>query len=605
MRQGTLVAERPAGRERPTRARARAPRMWRPQLALLLVYAGLAVLLTQAAWRSPATVALGGGDGDGGLFIWFLRWAPYALAHGQAPWFTDLLNAPHGVNVLWNTSLLLPAVLLAPVTLWLGPVVTFNVLLAAAPALSAWCGYLAICRWVPAHGPAALGGLVYGFSPALLAQSHGHLHMTLLMLPPLLLCLLEEALVRQRRPWPRVGLLFGLTAACQLLVGEEVLAFTALVALLGLLVLVAAYPRRVRARVPYALRSLALALCVFAALAAWPLAVQLTGAQHVQGDIHSGSRFASDLLGFVVPTAAQLVAPSEALRVSGRFTGNLAELDAYLGIPLVVLVLVVTVRWWSLAVVRVSGLLALGTALLSMGSRLHVGGRITGVPLPWAALEHLPLLQSGVANRLALLTVLFAALQLAFVVERAWRARRRVLAVLLALAVLVPLAPSGPLGGFAPVRTPELFSSGAGRIPTGSTALVVPYPRRGSSVAMAWHAQAGLRFKLAGGYFVGPGDGGRPRFGPGPSELSRILAELRRGARVPVVQGELRRQLVADLASLRVSTVIVGPCREQRATTELMRELIARPPERVGGVLAWFDVEPQALVPPPELAAPR
>ena len=31
------------------------------------------------------------------------------------------MNAPHGINLMWNTSLLLPGVLMTPVTLLAGP----------------------------------------------------------------------------------------------------------------------------------------------------------------------------------------------------------------------------------------------------------------------------------------------------------------------------------------------------------------------------------------------------------------------------------------------------------------------------------------------------
>ena len=42
-------------------------------------------------------------------------------------------------------------------------------LVTLADGLSAWSAYLAIHRYVPSHGAAACGGLVYGFSPAMVA----------------------------------------------------------------------------------------------------------------------------------------------------------------------------------------------------------------------------------------------------------------------------------------------------------------------------------------------------------------------------------------------------------------------------------------------------
>ncbi len=47
-------------------------------------------------------------------------------------------------------------------------------------------------------------------------------------------------------------------------------------------------------------------------------------------------------------------------------------------------------------------------AVLSLGPTLLVGGRGTGIPLPWAFFENLPLLPSLIPARLAQLTALFA-----------------------------------------------------------------------------------------------------------------------------------------------------------------------------------------------------
>src|SRR5688500_10909910 len=81
------------------------------------------------AWSSPTTRTLAGGDGDPAIFIWFLRWIPFALEHGHDLLVAHHLNYPDGVNLMWNTSLVLPGLLLAPLTNRFGPVLTFNVLL--------------------------------------------------------------------------------------------------------------------------------------------------------------------------------------------------------------------------------------------------------------------------------------------------------------------------------------------------------------------------------------------------------------------------------------------------------------------------------------------
>ena len=149
------------------RGRVRAVRV---QLLVLLGFLGLAVLLLGSTWTSPTTRTLGAGVGDPGLFAWFLRWTPFAAGRRISPFVSDYLNVPDGINLMWNTWVPLPGLLLSPLTLLFGPVLAFNLLVTLAYGLSGWSAYLAIRRYVPSHGAAACGGLVYGFSPAMIAS---------------------------------------------------------------------------------------------------------------------------------------------------------------------------------------------------------------------------------------------------------------------------------------------------------------------------------------------------------------------------------------------------------------------------------------------------
>ena len=164
---------------------------------MLLGFLGLAVLLLGSTWTSPTTRTLGAGVGDPGLFAWFLRWTPFAAGRRISPFVSDYLNVPDGINLMWNTWVPLPGLLLSPLTLLFGPVLAFNLLVTLAYGLSGWSAYLAIRRYVPSHGAAACGGLVYGFSPAMIAHSP-HPNLILILLLPWLFVLLDEILVRQR-----------------------------------------------------------------------------------------------------------------------------------------------------------------------------------------------------------------------------------------------------------------------------------------------------------------------------------------------------------------------------------------------------------------------
>ena len=443
------------------------------------------------------------------MFIWFLRWTPFAIGERITPFFSDYLNHPGGINLMWNTWVPLPGLLLSPLTPAFGPVLSLNVLLTLAYGLSAWSAYLAIHRFVPSHGAAAAGGLVYGFSPSMIGHAH-HPNLILVFLLPLLLVLVDEVLVRQRWSPVWLGVALGLVAAAQLLTGEELLVATGLISAALLVVLVAMFPRAVPGRVRYAVTAIAVSLLVFGPLVAWPVKAQLTGQARVQSDITPEVRGSSDLLAVVTPNRLSAIAerrhpprrplpgqqgdlPGDPDAAGGRGGGDRPTAGR----------------------VRPSGVRHAGgvpAALAGDQAADRWAGHRCGPAV--GGDEALPLVQNMVPSRLALLTALFAGLLLAAALEGLWRRGGwlwRGLAVVTAVVVLAALAPrrrSGPARWW-----PRPRSSPAVRaLPRDGVALVVPFPRRGRpNQAMVWQAEADMWFKMPGGYFVGPDPGGGTR----------------------------------------------------------------------------------------------
>jgi hypothetical protein len=569
-----------------------------PRLALLVAFLALAVLLLGSTWTAPTTRTLGRGVGDPGVFIWFLRWTPFAVGRQISPFFSDYLNHPDGINLMWNTWVPLPGLLLSPLTLAFGPVLSLNVLLTLAYGLSSWSAYLAIHRFVPSHGAAAVGGLVYGFSPAMMGHAH-HPNLVLVFLLPLLLVLVDELLVRQRWSPVWLGVVLGLVAAAQLLTGEELLVATGLISAVLVVVLVAMFPRAAPGRVGYAAAAVAISLLVFAPLVFWPVKAQLTGPARVQGDITPEVRGSSDLLAVVTPNRLSAVAPDAAIRLGDRFQGSK---ETYLGVPMLLVAMAVVVARRRDAFVRVGFAMLVACLLLSLGARLRVAGDPTGVVLPWAAIEGLPLVQNMVPSRLALLTALFAGLLLAAALEGLWRLGGwgwRALAVVTAVVVLAVLAPPGPFRARPVVATPLFFSTDAVRaLPRDGVALVVPFPRPGRvNQAMVWQAEAGMWFKMPGGYFVGPDPGGGTRHDAPPTATSVILNRIQRGRPPPELTPELRRRIARNFATWRVDTVVLGPMANRQVMEGFLTELLGRPPATAGGVAVWHDA---TVAPPPD-----
>jgi len=567
-----------------------------PDLMALGWFVTLAVLLFRNAWRSPTTTWIGDA-GDPPLFMWFLRWMPHALAHGQNPLLTHHINFPDGVNLMWDTAIPLPALLVAPLTLIVGPVLTYNIVITGFVALSGWCAYLMLRRYVASPAAAFTGGLLYGFSPYVYAQAHEHMNLAGAFVPPLLFLLLDDILVRQRRSAVVNGLLLAGLAFVQLMISEEVLATEALVAAIGLAILMVLHPDQVRDHARHAATALGVGAVGALALAAIPLLVQFYGPGRVRtGALWGPDTFVTDLLGLVIPTQQAHFSPAWTTEITKHFTDSCCPSDAggYVGLPLLLIMVVVTARLWSQPLVRLAGLLAGATIVLSMGPHLHVGGFVTSMSLPFAALDKLPVIKNMLAVRLMLYVYLLAALLLGVAVDRFLRrpTPRPALAAALAVLGLVGLVPNLTFPA-TKMTTPAFFRTDeVRRVKKDSVLLVAPFPRDTStSGPMLWQAEADMRYRMPAGYILGPDRSGRFSFLPVPTALSRTMEEIQRGASPPILDAATRAELVSDLTRAKVEGAAVGPMRNREAMIAFFRDLLGGEPTSVGGVDLWADVD--------------
>ena len=575
----------------------------------LAVYALLAVALFSETWRHPTTWSIGVNTGDPQQFMWFLSWPGFAIPHGLNPLFTNYQFYPAGVNLMWSTSVLLPALVLNPITRFGGPVLAFNVLETVALPLSAWTAFVLIRRFVSSQFAAAVGGALYGFSPLLTAHSVADPNVTAAFMLPVVLLLLDDVLRVQRRPPIVAGLLLGLAGVAQLLIFEELLAITFVLATLLICLAVALRADQVRPKVKYALRGLASAAAVFVVLAAAPVGFQFFGPQRVQGLIHPLDAYISDALSFFVPTRQLLLAPHSAVALSDRFVGG--EVGSYVGVPLTLLLLFIAVRYWRRLVVRLATLAALLVAILSMGVTIHYAGNTSTLPvftlglafpvlqrflpgrlmlyltfLGWLGLSRLPVFDLILPTRLMVCFFLLAGLLVAVFLDdmMARRSWLRVVGILGTAIAFIPLVPILPFPS-SPEPVPAFFAGGsASRIPSGSVALVVPLSLHVDGRAMLWQAAAGMQFRMAEGYATIPG------LVPKQTQLSAQVRATAAG-QSSVLTDKDRQQLLSELSRRHVKTVIVGPMINQQEEVQLFTFLLNRKPQQLEGVYVWWGVD--------------
>lgn len=567
--------ERDSGSAERRSHRARIKLTW----VALLVYSIISIVVFAGVWANPAGAWIGDNK-DPKLFIWYLGWIPHQLSQGQSPLFTDYLSYPAGVNLMWNTSLVFPALVLWPVTSIFGPIVAYNLLMTAAAALSAWLGFLAARRFVEHSLMCVFAGFLYGFSPGMMAQATGHPHAMIGLFPPIALILAHELLVLQRFPAALMGGLAGLAAALQLLTGEEVLATTALIAALGVALLAFLKWRSVAEKLPYAMKGIGAAVLTFVILAAYPLAVQFLGPQRVFGNVQAQDVYVSDLLAFVVPNHVWLHNSATAEIVT-HFTGNSTEDNAYVGFPLLVLFVWGLVASWRRLSFRWAGLLTLTIAILSLGPHLHVYGQSTALWLPWVVVARLPLMGSADPSRLMLVAFLGIGIAVGSLMSTRLRHLGSSTLLVVGFAAVVPAIPATSTMASVPI----FFQQGGGvqSIPAGSVALITPFSSRQSTDAMYWQTVAQYRFRMPEGDAFTPG----PYLGPHPSHIQTSLEALDQGQVVTTSPSE-RDQALRDLAAFRVATVVVGPSPGRDAIVTYLTAILGASPAENGGVYVWW-----------------
>jgi hypothetical protein len=591
----------------PAAAESARPGGERRLLLLTGVYCLLgAVAVTMWLWRDPASHLVAVNPFDTDQFAWYFRYDATAVAHFRLPALTtQAMNAPQGISVMWNTFMLLPGVLLAPLTLLAGPQVSLTVLMTAGFAGSAFAMFAVLRRWGASVPAAAFGAGVYGFSPALVQSSLGHYDLQFAVFPPLI-AHLALSLVTGRcgtgpRAAARCGVLLGLLAAAQVFIAEELLFDTGLAVVVMAAVVVASRPRLISARVRDVAAGLAAAAGLAGLVAGYPLWVQFFGPLHQRTSPFTPDFFKNDLAGFVQPSALMLLHTSGSAAFAAHFQGRLPEYLGYLGWPMLIVLLLVTVRFWRLLPVRVAATAFAVLTVCSLGGTLLAGGaKHTGIKLPWYWLQTLPVTGSVIPDRFSILADGAAAAAFAFGFDgarRRWPRANQLIAAL-AVAAVIPLVPA-PLPQAKVTALPAGWTTvfTALHLPARARVLVVPIPVSTFTEALRWQADTGQPGSMIGGYFMGPTWSGQAATdGNGLSSEAMYLNQLwakSAGVKVASVATLPVNGIYPDAVQMRAQfrgwgiSALVADTGPGSSFGHYLTGLLGRPTVTAGRVIGW------------------
>ncbi|WP_329072793.1 dolichyl-phosphate beta-glucosyltransferase [Streptomyces sp. NBC_01429] len=628
---------RPRGVVRRTADRVTARPHLRTDLAVVGLFLLASLFLYKGLWADLDHAYLADAGSDQNQWEWFFAVTADNVAHLRNPLFTTFQNFPDGVNLMANTVMLGLSVPLAPVTLALGPVVTWALVLTLGLTATACSWYWLFARRLTRDRPAAaVGAALAAFAPPMISHANAHPNFLVLFMIPVIIdrtLRLCDAGKPAGKPTGKAGgerggtnvvrdgVLLGLFATYQIFLGEEPL----LIAVMGTLLFVCAYGvvRRdvARAALRPLLRGVGWGLLVCLPLVAFPLGWQFFGPQSYHSVLH-GDNAGNSPLAFLEFSGRALFGDET---TADGLAMNRTEQNAFYGWPLISLTLGIVVWLWRLAVVRALACTALAAALLSLGPKVRIPFTDVVLPGPWRALAHQPLFESVIESRVAMICAPALGALLALAVDRLVDARaaagergpeggrgfgdlgglgapgdlaglgaaqryvHRIVGLAAVAAALLPIVPTS-----LPVRdrpdVPAFISQGLYRsyVAKGESVVPVPLPDPGDAEALHWQSASGFGFSVPRGYFNGPwGEDRTGIYGAPARYTSNLLRDVRYSGQVPAIGAQWRAQARYDLDFWKAGVVVLAPGPNEAALYETLEKLFERPGKRVGGVWIW------------------
>lgn len=566
-----------------------------------LYYLVIAVVVTLHLWQHPSSTIVPGNPSDTDQFAWFFWFDAHLRLSGLV---TTAMNAPQGISVIGNTIMLLPGVLLAPVTLLAGSQVSLTVLLTLGFAGSATALFAVARSWGAPTRYAALGGFAYGFAPALLQSSIGHYDLQFAVLPPLIASAALRILTITTRRGPlRTGLWLGVLATAQIFIAEEPLFDTAVAIAVAVLVLALSRPHLVASRIRDSWTGLAAAASVIAVVAGYPLWTQFFGPLRGSGSPFIPDYFKNDLAALVQPSSYEWLHTTPSAAFAAASQAGLPEYLGYLGWPMLIAMAAFTVAFWRVLAIRVTAVAYVVLTVFSFGGTLLAGGHEhSWLKLPWYLVQTLPIAGSAIPDRFSVVADAAAALLLAFglaewrrhgIQHSSWAASPRLVLAAGLIAVL-PLIPKPLPGGTLPtVPTGWRTVFSELRLPSGASVLVVPVPTATFTEPLRWQSDTGEPASVVGGYFIGPAWNGHLYIdGDGLSTQEQYLNQLWEQSSGQDI-GQQPVGAVPDAAQMRAQlrqlhpAAVVAVTSEQSELGKYLIRLLGKPTVISGSTLGW------------------
>ena len=465
---------------------------WQIVIALGIYVAAWVFTIAWPLVLHPTGESLDQRNMDPDMFLWCVAWWPHALLHGLNPLYSTQVQAPVGQSLAWVVTVPPLAILAAPLTMTAGPVVSFNLLVALGPPVSAAAAFVLCRRLTGKFWPALVGGAVFGFSAyETRASAAGQLNLSYSLLLPILAYLVVVWWQRGISARTYV-ILCAATITAQFYLFTETFAALTVIALMCLL-LGFAFARREDRPVVLRLSRLTAVGYLIALVPVSPAIIYALSSKPLAPTDYTSM----DLASFVLPRPGSI--PGAAWLTDAASQAHPLSTVGYVGVPLLILAVLLVARSWRNRLVRVLACL-LGVILVaSLGPVVYLQGRALA-RVPWAGLYDLPIVRQAWMSRLMVFAFLVLGVATALWLAGPW-SRSAWLRWLLAAVIVVNVAIDAfPMATGQVSAVPAFISAGLYRSQLSPGEIVVVVSND-ANAGLLWQAQSGYYLRIAGGFF--------------------------------------------------------------------------------------------------------
>ena len=430
--------------------------------------------------------------------IWLFAWYKHAFLMHSGFFLSKALFYPTGINLTHVNAAPLLSILMLPITLFFGPVVSYNLCAIFAPGLAAWTAYFLCDHVIKSKPYAFISAYFYGFSCYMIAQSLGHLCLVApaIFIPLLVLVILYKA--ADKISATKTIMLLTILLTFLFLISLEILATATIWG--GVCFLIALYffkdkKRQLLSLIKPVLISYGLMACLMSPYLYYFLQNDDSVSQFVNLAVY----WPAPLLGFFIPNGLFLLHSQSTLHLSSHFTnGDYSEYNVYIGFGFLLLIILYAKQQWQKKETRYLISLIILFSLIAMGPIFHFVQKNV-FSFPWAILFKLPILHIALTCRYGLYLSLVLALIIGLWLKKGtWALKYRLLMVGFSGLFLIPV--HAPHMKF---YTPSFFSTGLYKqdIHQNECLIVLPYA---GGPSLLWQAQTNFYFNIAGGYLGVP-----------------------------------------------------------------------------------------------------